>query len=97
LIADTKNCNPFNKDIKVKKFQVPAVVNHYNTIMKKPVNSFDNNVNNVSVIYDVRKELGGEDPEGLYLIEKEKPNFKHGTVRSLIKFYENMNAASANK
>jgi hypothetical protein len=65
--------------------------------MKKPVNSFDNNVNNVSVIYNIRKELGGGDREGLNLIEKEKLNFKHGTVRRLIKLFENMNAASANK
>ncbi|XP_025419313.1 uncharacterized protein LOC112689691 [Sipha flava] len=97
LTADTKKSNRFNKDIKVKKFQVPAVVNHYNTIMKKPVNSFDNNVNNVSVISDIRKELGGGDREGLNLIEKEKLNFKHGTVRRLIKLFENTNAASANK
>jgi hypothetical protein len=65
--------------------------------MKKPVNSFDNNVNNVLEIYDIRKELGGGDLGRLYLIEKEKLNLKHGTVRRLVKLFENMNAPSANK
>jgi hypothetical protein len=65
--------------------------------MKKPVNSFDNNVNNESAIYDIRKELGGGDHGRLYLIEKEKLNLKHGTVRRLIKLFENINATSANK
>jgi hypothetical protein len=65
--------------------------------MKKHVNSFDNNVKNVSAIYDMKKELGGGDCEKLYLIEKEKLNLKHGTVRRLTKLFENMNATSANK